>query len=119
MRKDLGRELCEQPGKVVVLFAISPCRQFEHPLAAGSQLVCIVPGRHLTLPIRHLVHLSNKLIFPRQVPDIRRSSFAELRRKFLPFPRTRRLCRTTSVKIIRSTAEPNEHQMSKWCIGLT
>jgi len=70
MRKHFGGELRKQSGKIVVLFTISPGRQFEHPLAAGPQLPDITGRLRLARLIRHLIHLSKKLTLRRPVPDI-------------------------------------------------
>ena len=63
MRKHFGGELRKQPGKIVVLFIISPGRQFEHPLAPGPQLPDITRRRRFACLIRHLVHLSINSLF--------------------------------------------------------
>jgi hypothetical protein len=82
MRKNFAGELREQPGKIVVLFAIRPGCQFEHALAAGPQLLRIA-RRHFTRLIRHLSHLSKKLTLRRAVPDISAAkSFHDLESEF-------------------------------------
>ena len=63
MRKHFGGELCKQPGKIVVLFTISPGRQFEHPLAAGPQLPDITRRRSFRLPDTSLGPFEYKLTF--------------------------------------------------------
>jgi hypothetical protein len=87
MRENFGRELGKKPRKIVVLFARSPRRQFEHALAAVPQLLGITLRCHFTRLIRHLVHLSKKLTLRRAVPDISAAkSFHELESGSLPFP---------------------------------
>jgi hypothetical protein len=83
MGKDFGGELGKQAGEIVVLFAISPRRQFEHTLAADPQLLGIMLRCHFTRLIRHLIHLSKKLTLRRAVPDISAAkSFHDLESEF-------------------------------------
>jgi hypothetical protein len=88
MRKNFGGELSKQSGEIVVLFAISPGRQFEHAFAAGPQLLGITRRRHFTRLIRHLIHLSKKLTLRRAVPYISAAkSFHDLSNRVPgPFP---------------------------------
>ena len=72
MRENFGRELGKKPREIVILFAISPRRQFEHALAAGPQPLGITVHCYSTRLIRHLIHLSKKLTLRCPVPDISR-----------------------------------------------
>jgi hypothetical protein len=90
MRKDLGGELGEEPGKIVVLLAIGSGGQFKHVLAAVPQLLGIATRFHFTRLIRHLVHLNKKLTSRRLVPDISLTKpFHDLKSEFLAFSQRR------------------------------
>jgi hypothetical protein len=83
MRKNLGGELGEQPGEIVVLFTISPGRQFEHALTAAPQLLGITRSCRFRRLIRHLIHLSKKLTLRRLVPDTSAAkSYHDLKQEF-------------------------------------
>jgi hypothetical protein len=87
MRKNFGGELREQPGEIIVSFTICPRRQFQHALAAGPQLLGVTLRCHFTRLIRHLIHLSKKLILRRAVPDISAAkSFHDLESEFPAVP---------------------------------
>jgi hypothetical protein len=86
MRKNFGGELSKKPGEIVVLFTISPGRQFEHVLPAAPQLLDITRGCRFRRLIRHLIHLSKKLTLRCLVPDI--STAKSFRDHWTEFPAT-------------------------------